>query len=422
MLDRTKRFSFLAAAISGLVWADSAVSADRSFPNIENGRKLAIIGDCVACHTVEGGAPFAGGLAMETPFGTIVTPNITPNREHGIGKWTDEEFIRAMQEGKGHEGENLYPAFPYTAYTKISRGDLLDIKAYLDTIEPSPNVVVVNQMPFPFNIRLSLFGWNILFFEPGEFKSDPSKSETWNRGAYLVGGLGHCSSCHSPRNALGGEDNGRFLQGAVLQGWFAPNITNEARIGLGSWSEDDVVEYLKTGRNTRANAAGPMAEVVANSTSHMEDDDLKAIANYLKSLAGSGETQPTSLPSNDPRMVAGSKLYDVNCSACHSGDGQAAPRIVPPLKGSASVQSTDATTLARVVLEGANAVTTKHEINGMSMPAFSWRLTDEDVASLLTYVRNSWGNAAPAVEPNFVASTREAIGSNSALGVSRAEQ
>lgn len=404
---------FLAAA--GLLLTSPAWAQSSLFSDIEQGRKLTIAGDCVACHTEPGGAPFAGGLPLNTPFGNILSANITPDREHGIGAWTDDQFVRAMQRGLGSKGEYLYPAFPYTAYTKVKRSDILAIRAYLNTIQPSDKAVVTDQLPFPFSLRMNMLVWNTLFLVAGEFKPDLSKPEDWNRGAYLVEGLGHCGSCHTPKDLLGGDRSGSYLQGGVLEGWFASNITGDAHGGLGRWSVSELAEYLKTGRNAHAAAAGPMGDVVLHSTSQMDDADLKAIAVYLKSVPGDGEAPTAPLSPGNPLVARGSKVYDVNCAACHVGSGVGVPGIFPPLKGSASVQSTDPSTLIHVVLQGARGVSTAQAVNGMAMPSFAWRLSNQDVADVLSFIRNKWGNSAAAVSPSDVAAARSSGGSAKAL-------
>src|SRR5690348_12894021 len=273
----------LGAALSFLLPAAAATIDKQDFDQVERGRYLAVASDCAACHTVPGsGHDFAGGRAIETPFGLLLAPNITPDPLTGIGAWTNDEFVNALTRGTGRHDERLYPAMPYTYYTKLSRDDALAIRAYLNTIPAVQNAVKSNQLPFPLNIRTGLMAWDALFFTAGAFKPNPNKSAEWNRGAYLVEGPGHCGMCHTPKNFLGADDTGNALQGGVLQGWFAPDLTGDPRRGLGSWSADDIVAYLKTGHNRISFATGPMSEVISDSTSHMTDADLKAIAAYLK--------------------------------------------------------------------------------------------------------------------------------------------
>src|SRR3954449_13515 len=264
-LGATAAFVPLLVAMQSVV-ADSPDS--QAFGQIQNGRYLALAADCAACHTVpDTGKPFAGGRAIETPFGNIVAPNITPDRDTGIGAWTDDEFDDAVRRGIRPNGARLYPAMPYTAYTKMSRADVLAIRAYLKTVEPVPNQVVANTLPFPFNIRAAMRVWDALYFTAGEFAPDPQRSAEWNRGAFLVQGPAHCGACHTPKSFLGGDKTSEYLQGSKLQGWFAPDITEANSRGLGGWSADDVVAYLKTGHNRVSAATGPMAEEVTLSSS-----------------------------------------------------------------------------------------------------------------------------------------------------------
>ena len=327
-LGATAAFVPLLVAMQSVV-ADSPDS--QAFGQIQNGRYLAIAADCAACHTVpDTGKPFAGGRAIETPFGNIVAPNITPDRDTGIGAWTDDEFDDAVRRGIRPNGARLYPAMPYTAYTKMSRADVLAIRAYLKTVAPVQNQVVANTLPFPFNIRAAMRVWDALYFTAGEFAPDPQRSAEWNRGAFLVQGPAHCGACHTPKSFLGGDKTSEYLRGANLQGWFAPDITNDARTGLGRWSAGDITTYLKSGHNRMTAATGPMAEMIADSTSQMTGSDLAAIAAYLKSLPGRDDN-PTPVGANDPFMVAGQAIYRDQCSACHALDGKGVPQLFPSL-------------------------------------------------------------------------------------------
>ena len=286
----------------------------QSFEVIAHGRYMATAADCTACHTAKGGQPFAGGGALETPFGTLLAPNITPDVATGIGGWTDDQFVNAVRAGIGHGGIHLYPAMPYTYYTKLTREDVIAIRAYLDTVQPVRNLVRANQLPFPFNQRETMVGWNELYFTPGELKPDPSKSAEWNRGAYLVAGAEHCGLCHTPKNALGGDENSHAMQGSVLQSWYAPNLTGSRRIGTGDWTVDDITLYLKTGRNRYDIASGPMADAVTHSTSHLTDADLRAIAVYLKDLPSDGGARHSQFPRGIPRCSAGRRSTITNAS------------------------------------------------------------------------------------------------------------
>ncbi len=394
---------------AGLSATAALAQHPQDYEAIERGRALVTAGDCVACHTPIGSdKPFSGGRAIETPFGNILSPNITPDRATGIGAWSDEEFVRAMQKGVGREGEHLFPAFPYTAYTKVTRADLLAMRTYLKTLEPVSNAVEPNQLPFPFNMRFLQFFWKTLFFTPGEYKPDPQKTPEWNRGAYLVEGLGHCASCHTGKNLLGGDKSAAF-QGGALQNWFAPNLTADERVGIGAWSQDELVEYLKTGHTARSAASGPMSEVVEFQTSQMSDGDLKAMAIYLKDMAAAPNKAPTPLSPDTAAMKAGAALYMDNCQACHMSKGEGVEKLFPRLAGSAVVQSDDPATLLRMVLQGARSVATDAAPTGPTMPAFDWKLTDAQIAAVITYVRNSWGNAAGGVDAGRVAKMREPL-------------
>jgi mono/diheme cytochrome c family protein len=395
-------------ALAALTFGTMTANADsQNFETIERGRYLATLADCVACHTAPGGKPYAGGLPLQTPFGTLLSPNITPDQETGIGNWTEKDFIGAMQDGIGRGGKHLYPAMPYPAYTKLSREDVLAIRTYLATLDPVRNAVDVNQLPFPFNQRASLIFWNWMNFKSGRFQPDAKKSAEWNRGAYLVEGLGHCGTCHSGKNALGGDKTASYLQGAPLEGWFAPNITADPHKGIGAWSEKEIAEYLKTGAYDRTIASGPMADEIVNSSSKMTDADAHAIAVYLKDIKAGTGTPPQPLDSKDARMIAGQAIYKDNCEGCHTSAGDGIPRLFPRLRGNSIVQSDNISTIARVVLLGNRGAATAAAPTSPAMPPFGWRLNDDNVAAVLTYIRNSWGKAAAPVASSDVATYRE---------------
>jgi mono/diheme cytochrome c family protein len=382
-------------------------SDPQDFALVERGRYLATVGDCTACHTSPGGKPFAGGRPIETPFGDLLGSNITPDRKTGIGGWDDDTFYNAMHEG--FSDQPLYPAMPYPYYTKVTRADVTAIRAYLNTVAPVANDVQSNQLPFPFSIRASMRVWNALFFRKGEWQPDPGKSAEWNRGAYLVEGLGHCGACHTPKNILGGDKTDLRLRGYVLQGWLAPDITGDQRTGIGGWSVDEIVEYLKTGANRFQTASGPMAEEIDDSTQHWTEGDLRATAVYLKAQPAVSRQPGGPVQATDPAMQAGAAVYADQCAACHAMSGNGVARLFPALKNSGSVQSDDPTSLLRVVLDGTRAVATNRAPTGAAMPAFGWKLSDGQIAAVLTYIRNSWGNAAAAVSASQVTSARKAL-------------
>lgn len=385
--------------------ASSSISSgagSQDFAAVERGRYLAQAADCSSCHTLPGsGRPFAGGRRIETPFGVLAAPNITPDRETGIGAWTDDEFDVAVRSGRSQNGARLYPAMPFPYYSRMSREDVKDIRAYLNTIEPLRNAVRVNRLPFPFNVRTSMIAWDALYFAPGEFHPDTSKSKDWNRGAYLVLGPGHCGACHTPKTYLGGDKSSESLQGYALQGWTAPGITS-GQGPLHSWSLDDVASYLKTGHNQYAAAAGLMGEVVDLSTSKLTDGDVKAMATYLKDI--SGPSQERSSPSKQV-LAAGEAIYRDLCSACHRQDGKGVPNMFPNLAETATVKASDPTTVLRVILQGAQTVSTEREPTGPAMPGFGWQLNDAQVAAVATYVRDQFGKA-PGVSETDAHKTR----------------
>ncbi|MEK9284672.1 MULTISPECIES: cytochrome c [unclassified Bradyrhizobium] len=276
-MRRSAQFALAALALGA--GAGKATSASlQDFAAVERGHYLADAADCGSCHTVPGSDhPFGGGRPIETPFGVLVAPNITPDRETGIGAWSDEEFNAAVRDGRRRDGKRLYPAMPFPYFARMTREDVKDIRAYLSTVEPVHNAVAVDQLPFPPNHRTAMTVWDKLYFKPGTFKNEPSKSKEWNRGAYMVQGPGHCGACHTPKTLLGGDEASKPLRGYALQGWVAPDITS-GQGPLAQWSADDVAQYLKTGHNRFAAAAGLMGEVVELSTSKLSDDDVKAMA------------------------------------------------------------------------------------------------------------------------------------------------
>lgn len=401
----------LTMTLGGCAIAQTAADP-QNFSQIERGRYLTVVADCTACHTdPAGGASFAGGRDIETPFGKLRSPNITPDLRTGIGAWQDQDFDAAVRRGKRPDGSRLYPAMPYPFYSRMSREDVLAIRAFLNTVPPVRARIKVNLLPFPFSIRASMIAWDALFFRPEEFRSDPRHTAAWNRGAFLVQGPGHCGACHTPKNLLGADESEHALKGYTLQNWFAPDLTQDARRGLRDWSQVDVVRYLKTGHNRFAAASGPMAEEVANSSSRMTGADLAAIGEYLKSQATDTEAV-TPLPRTDPTVVAGQAIYADLCSACHQGDGAGVPALIPNIAASASVASKDPTSILRVLLQGARSVATDEEPTSPAMPGFGGQLTDIQVASVANYIRNTWGHAASAISAAQVRRQRKALQSS----------
>jgi mono/diheme cytochrome c family protein len=378
------------------------------YVQVDRGRYLAIAGDCAACHASTKGA-FAGGRAIETPFGNINAANLTPDRDTGLGRWSAEDFWHALHDGHSVTDGHLYPAFPYNYYTRVTRADSDALFAFLRSVEPVNNPVDRDTLPWPFNMRTSMVGWNLLEFTPGIFKPDPNRSVQFNRGAYLVEGLGHCGACHTPMNLVGGPKDSEHLQGNSIQHWLAPSLTNDTQAGLGSWSVDDIVQYLQTGRNLHAAASGPMGEVVDISTSKMTELDLRAIATYLKERGSAGPQPPAPLSASDARMGAGQAVYVDNCSTCHARSGMGVAEMFPALAGAPSVRQDNPATTIRVIITGTQVVSTGAAPTGPAMPSFGWRLSDQQIADVVTYLRNNWGNAAPAISASQVSDIRKVV-------------
>jgi mono/diheme cytochrome c family protein len=397
--------AILAVVLLCTAFTAGSAQPDASEEAIERGKALTIAGDCTSCHTADPAKPFAGGKHIDTPFGGIYSQNLTPDRETGLGDWSDDDFYRALRYGEDPDGSRYYPAFPYPNFTKLTRQDILAIRAYLATLTPVRNTVPPPELRWPLNYRVLMRGWNFLFFRPGIFQPDQQKSTEWNRGGYLVEGAGHCGACHTPKNLFGADRRGRAFGGGRVGGWLAPRLDNAARSGLKSWSVEDIVEYLASGRSAKSHADGPMAEVVIKSTSQMSDADLHAIAVYLKDLpAGAPEHAVTPPPQDE--LAAGKTVYDHFCIACHEADGSGAPRIYPPLPGNALLQSADPASTLRIILDGAQTVTTPRAPNAGSMPDYAGQLSDQQIADVTNYIRNSWDNAAPLVTAAQVAKAR----------------
>jgi mono/diheme cytochrome c family protein len=362
---------------------------------LQRGEYLARAGDCTSCHTATGGAPYAGGYRLNTPFGYMLSSNITPDPDTGIGRWSFDDFYRAMHDGVNRAGQYMYPAMPYDFYSKVTREDIAAIFAYLLTVKPVRNEVDVNHMDFPFNQRSTMVVWRELYFKEGALKPDPAKSASWNRGAYLVEGLGHCSGCHSPRNVIGGIEKSKDFAGAVIDGWFAPDLTTDIVTGLGTWTVDEIAAYLKTGViKGKTTAFGPMAEVVQNSLSHLTDADLRAMAEYLKSIPPNSGLR-TGRPRPDPARAQGAALYMGYCSGCHQDTGAGIAGVFSPLAGNAAIIAPDPGNLLQAILLGVPA-----QFKYGAMPSFAAQLNDHQIADIANYVRSSWGNTAP---PNTTA-------------------
>lgn len=413
MIGERRVAAFIALVSLGL--GDAAV-ADSAIPSVDRGRYLAAAGNCLSCHVREGGEPFAGGRAFATAFGTIYSTNITPDPDTGIGKWTKQQFADALRKGVRADGEHLYPVFPYPSFTRITDEDVDALFEYFRSLPAVKYTPPENQLKFPASQRWALGLWKFLHFEEARYVPSASQSAEWNRGAYLVRGLGHCGSCHTPRGLLGAEDAQRVFQGGTYQhevggmllDWSASNLTGSAN-GLERWTIDDLAQYLKLGFSPRAGVFGGMNEVVLNSTRHLTAADVRAMAVYLKSLPAS-PASAVAKP-DDGTMSAGSLLYDVHCGTCHLPSGLGSADTGPPLVGSAVVLADDPATLINVTLHGAQLPASAPSKEWLArkwqpMEAFGAKLTDDEVATLLTYLRGSWGNQAEAVSTDQVSNQR----------------
>ncbi len=399
-------WAILAIGILCTAFSVGTALADPSEETLARGKALVVAGDCAGCHTADPAKPFAGGKRIDTPFGALYSPNLTPDRKTGLGGWSDDDFVRTFRHGVAPDGSRYYPAFPYPSFTKLTRQDLLAIRAYLATLAPFSNPPHQPELRWPLNYRVVMRFWNLLFFRSGIFEPNQQKSAEWNRGGYLVTGIAHCGACHTPRNFFEAARRGRSLGGGPVDGWFAPRLDGAERSGLKSWSVDDIAEYLASGRNAKSHAGGPMADVVVNSTSQMSEADIRAIAVYLKDLPA-GAAEPAASPPPAAEMTAGRALYERACIACHEADGSGAPRIYPPLPGNANLQSADPASTLRIILDGAQTVTTPRAPNKGSMPGYAGQWSDSDIAAVANYIRNSWGNAAPLVSAAEVAKARK---------------
>lgn len=380
----------------------SQAAANPTTQQITRGEYLARAGDCVACHTRPGGTEFAGGRPMPTPFGNLYVPNITPDEETGIGTWTADEFYRMMHTGVSRDGTLLYPAMPFASYTKVTREDSDAIFAYLMSVTPVKQPNRPHELRFPFNNRQLLAGWRTLYFREGEYQPDPKQSAQWNRGAYLVQGLGHCAMCHTAINALGGSSESKAFEGGMIpnQNWYAPSLTSNREAGLGHWSIQDIKDLLQTGVSQRSTVYGPMAEVTYNSLQYLTDEDVEAMAVYLKSLPPRDSEPP---PTSQARLVdpgtmeLGRRIYAAQCAMCHGDEGKGQPPAFPPLAGNQSITMSSPVNSIRMVLNGGYPPGTRKNPRPHGMPPFAHLLSDEEVAAVVTYIRVAWNNTGTPV-------------------------
>jgi mono/diheme cytochrome c family protein len=383
---------------------ETPAAAVATTATIERGAYLARAGNCAACHTERGGLAYAGGRGIDTPFGTVYSGNLTPDAKTGIGTWSSSEFWRAMHNGRAKDGRLLYPAFPYPNYTQVTREDSDAIFAFLRTQAPVKRANRPHDLRFPYGTQPALAVWRALFFKPDPFEARHDKTAEWNRGAYLVRGLGHCIACHSERNALGATSGSLELAGGLIpvQNWYAPSLASSTEAGVAGWDVQHIVDLLATGTSAQGSAIGPMAEVVYRSTQHLAEDDLRAMAVFLRELPQEELPQETAdavpMHAPDPSvMKRGAKIYEDQCAKCHGDQGQGAPRSYPPLNGSRKVLMASSVNLVQVVVNGGFPATTAGNPRPFGMPPFGQSLDNAEVAAVITYVRNAWGNQASPV-------------------------
>ena len=378
---------------------------------IARGAYLARAGNCIACHTDRGGRPFAGGRAIETPFGTVFTSNITPHAS-GIGGWSASDFWNALHNGVSQGGRLLYPAFPYPNYTLVTRADSDAIFAYLRSLPAVDLANTPHRLRWPYSTQTALAAWRALYFEPGTQADDPKKSPAWNRGAYLVRGLGHCNACHSARNALGASSDMMDLSGGIIpmQNWYAPSLASPLEAGVADWDVAQVGRLLKAGVGKRGAVLGPMAEVVLQSTQYLADADLAAMALYLKSLPQHANvTDAAALPVGSRTAERGAKVYRDRCAQCHGDRGEGVEGAYPALAANRAVNLPVTSNLVQVVLGGGFAPSTADNPRPFGMPPYATLLSDEEVAAVISHIRNSWGNHAGGVAEMDVARQRSSI-------------
>lgn len=385
------------------------VPASRALASAERGAYLVRVGNCMACHTDRGGAPWAGGRAIDTPFGTVFSSNLTPDPRHGLGDWTADDFWRAMHHGRSRDGRLLYPAFPYPNYTEVSREDSDAMFAYLRTVPAVARPETEHRLRWPYSTQAALAVWRALYFEPGVYRQEPAQSAEWNRGAYLVRGLGHCAACHSARNALGASSDMMDLSGGVIpmQNWYAPSLGSPREAGVAQWSTQDVARLMRTGVAPGATVLGPMAEVVLHSTQFLSDDDARAMAVFLRALPQAADAAPAATRAVDPALAErGARLYRQHCVECHGERGEGVRNAYPPLAGNRAVTLPVTANLVQVVLGGGYPPATAGNPRPFGMPPYVMLLSDADVAAVLTHIRTSWGNRAAPVSELEVAQQR----------------
>jgi mono/diheme cytochrome c family protein len=394
-------------------------------PEDTRGAYLVRAGNCITCHTQRGGTPFAGGRAIDTPFGTVYSSNLTPDKATGIGGWSADDFWRALHEGKARDGRLLYPAFPYPNYTLVTREDSDAMYGYLRGLPATPRANTPHRLRWPYRTQAALLAWRTLYFKPAAFEADKSQSAQWNRGAYLVRGLGHCNACHATRNALGAQSDMMDLSGGVIpmQNWYAPSLASKAEASVSDWDLSHIERLLLTGVAPRGTVLGPMAEVVLQSTQYLTPDDARAISVFLKAVPQPAPSEPGAIgkfidelqrlgePDTTGSLSAsvaerGAKIYGDRCAQCHGDKGEGVPGAYPGLAGNRAVNLPVTANLVQVVLGGGFPPATAGNPRPFGMPPYATALTDQEVAAVISYIRMSWGNRSGTVSERDVARQR----------------
>ncbi|WP_312838831.1 c-type cytochrome [Pantoea piersonii] len=384
---------------------------------IRRGEYVARLSDCVACHSTPENAPFSGGLPMATPAGKIYTTNITPDKETGIGRYSLADFDRAVRQGVARDGHRLYPAMPFPSYQKLNDEDIRALYAFMmHGVQPAARQNQPTEIPWPLNMRWPLALWRAAFAAGAPYQTVEKRDDRWNQGAYLVEGPGHCGSCHTPRGLAFNEKaldatSPYYLAGALLDGWYAPSLRGDVGSGISRWSEDDVVAFLQKGRNQHAVVFGSMADAFNNSTQFMRDDDLRAIAHYLKSLppgsndSGKAWRYPAQSEQGASRLP-GEQTFNARCSSCHGADGRGQAPWIPPLAGATSMQ-VEASSAINIVLNGSARIIADGVPDAYRMPPYRKQLSDQETADVLNYIRSSWGNGGAQTTAKAVGEMRQ---------------
>ena len=386
---------------------------DSDTEQVRRGEYLARAGNCMGCHTTRGGEPYAGGRKLNTPFGQFVTPNITPDNETGIGRWSGEDFWQALHYGKSKDGRYLYPAFPYTEYTKVTRPDADAIFAYLRSLPPVAQTNPPHKISSPYDNQFLLFLWRTQYFKEGVYQLDKSKSDEWNRGSYLVQGLGHCTACHTSRNVLGASQDDKLSGGKIMGTyWYAPSLISPLEAGVGEWPVEDIAELPSTGINNHAVTSGSMATIVRQSLQYLSDYDIRSIAVYLQSLGEKKDNakaprKARKMPEQVRQYLAlGQEVYEKHCQDCHGQSGEGILKIYPPLAGNRNVTMSPPLNTIRNVLYGGYPPATAGNPRPHGMPPYQHFIRDTEIAQVVSYIRNAWGNRGSLVSPEDVDNSR----------------